>query len=304
VSSPVPHTGHDPRGLIAAFATATTWGATGIFVRLLEGYGPLTVTAGRLLVAFAFAAPLILWLRRDAMAWRSCLGMAGAWGLVGLLVAYYVLAVIAFQLAPVGEAALLLATGPLFIVIWRRLRAQPTRRAEELGALLAFVGVAIVLLPSLGALEADPARLLGDALALVAAVVIAGYAAWGRALGERGEAPDSLRLSLLTFAAGGVLVGLVAWVLESPAPLDASTRDVLNLLGIGIVATVVPSIGLAIASARLSAVTTTTINLLVPVVAMALAAWLLAEQPSATLLPGAAMVLGGLWLILRRPRSV
>jgi drug/metabolite transporter (DMT)-like permease len=37
---------------------------------------------------------------------------------------------------------------------------------------------------------------------------------------------------------------------------------------------------------------------------MALAAWLLAEQPSATLLPGAAMVLGGLWLILRRPRSV
>jgi drug/metabolite transporter (DMT)-like permease len=135
-------------------------------------------------------------------------------------------------------------------------------------------------------------------------VVIAGYAAWGRTLGERGEAPDSLRLSLITFAAGGVGVGLAAWVLESPFPLTPSTADLLNLLGLGVVATVVPSIGLAIASARLSAVTTTTINLLVPVVAMALAAWLLAEQPSATLLPGAAMVLGGLWLILRRPRSV
>jgi drug/metabolite transporter (DMT)-like permease len=293
----------DPRGLLAAFATALTWGATGVFVRLLEGHGPLTVTAGRLLVALLFAAPVILWLRPQPGPWKACLQPGPAWTLGGLLVAYYVLAVIAFQLAPVGEVALLLTTGPLFLVIWRRLRGLSTRRAEELGALLAFAGVVVVLLPTLSFAAGSGLRLLGDGIALFAAMVIAAYAGYFRMLGERGAAPDTLRVSLLVFAVGGVLVGVVAAGLERPWTVDWTQADWLNLLGLGVIATVIPSIGYAIASARLSAVLTTTINLLIPVIAMIAAAIVLDEHPSRLLLPGAAMVIAGLWLILSRPRA-
>lgn len=309
----------DRIGLLAAFLTAATWGMTGVFVRLVPALSPLSVTAARLLVALAVAVPLVLWLRRASLA-PAALARADAWRLAALLAAYYLIATTAFQLAPVGEVALLLALGPLLVLAWRALRGLPVRRAELAGAALAIGGVGVVMLPvllasgvlvpygllvpqeGLGPAPQSAARATGNLLALLGSVVIASYAAYYRALGEQGRAPDTLAVSLLAFGGGGVGLGLLSL---SPAagfdPAALGATDLLYLLGLGTLSTAVPSIGYAMASSRLPAVVTTSMTLLVPVFAILAAYLFLGERPSATLLPGAVLVLAGLWLVVVGP---
>ena len=284
----------DRTGLALVALSAVTWALAGVWVRQLPGVPLATVVAARLALALVVLLPVV-WLRRRALAWPT----RAAWGLAGVMVAYYTCAVAAFRLAPVAEATLFVNVSPLFAVAWARLRREPLTRAQRGGTALAFAGVVVILLPgALNPTDADAARWAGDALALLAALGMAVYAVLYQRL--RPDAPAPLVVTTLTFTLGAVgLVGLVG--MNGPAALDGLDAPAPwgALVGLAVVTTAVPTLAYSEAARRLPAVVTTTVRLLTPVVA-AVAAWLvLGEVPSVWLAPGGTLVLGGLALSVR-----
>jgi drug/metabolite transporter (DMT)-like permease len=312
----------DPLGLAAAGATALAWGLVGPLVRLLPGLTPLELVAGRLGVALAAALPALALpaARREA---ARALRSRPAWALALLLTAYYLLAVAAFRAAPVADVALLLATAPLWALLLRRVRGgAPAAPGDGAGALVALAGVAVTLVPSVrgvagGGASAGAARLGGDVLALLAAATSAGYAlvfadararaqaVAGRRPGDAAAAPhappSAFGVALLTFAVGTGALALRAAAYGQPllraGRLDARGWALLAVLGVA--STLVPTLAFAEAARRLPPVLTSAAQLLVPVVAAAAAAAALGEVPSPWLVPGGALVAGGLWRLVR-----
>ena len=284
----------DRPGLSLAVLSAATWSLAGVWVRLLPGVPLATIVAGRMALALAVLAPLI-WLRRRDLGRAD----AAAWALAALMAGYYVAAVAAFRLAPVAEATLFVNASPLFAVAWALAWREPLSRAQLAGTALALAGVAVIVLPGLlSSADADRQRLLGDALALVAAAGMAAYAVAFQRLGDR--APLPLLVTTLAFALGAVALAASSAVLgaEAYAGLDGA-RSWGALIALAAVTTAIPTLAFSTASRRLSAVVATTVRLLTPAFA-AVAAWLaLGEAPSEWAVLGGALVVVGLVWSLR-----
>jgi drug/metabolite transporter (DMT)-like permease len=291
--------------LLVAAVTSLTWGLTGIFVRLLPSISPLTVTAGRFVIALAAALPLLVLYRDTRLGFKTILGRPVAYVLALLLVGYYLLATAAFQMAPVAEVALLLSTPPLFVLVIRGIRGERSTRMEIGGAVLAAGGIALILVPQMSfAGDRSVPHFYGNLIAMCAAALTAIYAYLYRILAERGRAPETGGIALLTFAIGSaILVGAVSL---TPAPsglagLDSGALRVF--LGLGLLSTAVPTLGFALASRRLPAMITATISLFIPLFAGVFAYLILGEGLSQLFLAGCALVLLGVAMIVRRGRS-
>jgi drug/metabolite transporter (DMT)-like permease len=143
-------------------------------------------------------------------------------------------------------------------------------------------------------------RLVGDVLALGAALASAAYARRFQQARAAGRAPTPLGVALLTFALGSTALAVRAALLGEPVvPLGRlDVRGVLLLATFGIVSTFVPTLAFAMAAQRLTPVLTSAAQLLVPVVSATAAAIALGELPSAWLVPGGALVAAGLVRLL------
>jgi len=287
----------DNSALAAAGLTAVLWGLTGIFIRLLPPLAPEAVAAGRLLVSLVAVLPLLFIstsLRQDV---GHAVARPVAWGLALLLVGYYLSATAAFQMIPVAEVALLLSTSPMFVLAFRRLGGQRPAGRELGGALVALFGMGVVLAPRL-ALSGDIGHLQGDALALLAAALTAGYAWLYRRLEEQAAAPGSIGVTLLTFLAGSLVLAGSATAREAIPGLTTTPAQVALLLGLGFLCTAIPSLGFAYASRHLPAVASASILLLIPLFAALFAYLLLGEALPPSMPLGGALVLGGLaWML-------
>lgn len=290
------------KALAAAALSSLTWGLTGVFIKLLPAIPPVSVTAGRLLVAFLAVLPAII----VSASLRSGFVLATrtpvAYLLAAQMAAYYLVATAAFQLAPVAEVALLVSTQPLFVLLFRRFSGESPHTREVSGALLATAGIVVILLPQLG-LQAQRSvgHLLGDLLAIGASMLSAGFATVYGHLSRRGASPDSTGVTLLSFLMGAVLTG--AWVVLVGGGNISTliSRDAWPmLLGLGIVSTAVPTLGYALASKQLPAIMASTISLLIPVSSGLFAYLLLGETLSLWFLAGGLMVLAGVMMIIRR----
>jgi len=291
--------------LLFAAVTSLTWGLTGVFVRLLPTIPPLTITAGRLVIALLAVLPILLLNRDSQHSVMSALRYPVSYVLALLLAGYYFLATAAFQMAPVAEVALLLSTPPLFVLAIRRIRGEHSSRAEIGGALLAVSGIAMILAPRIS-FAGDPSskHFFGDIIAICAAALTAIYAYTYRVLAENGRSPESTGVSLLTFAIGGVGLALAAALRSAPSGLsNLNGNAVLVLLGLGVLSTAVPSLGFAIASRRLPAIITAMISLFIPLFSGLFAFLILGERLSIMFLVGCALVLWGVAMIIRNNRT-
>lgn len=291
----------EKKALWLAALTSLTWGLTGIFVRLLPSIPPLTVTAGRLVIAFALVLPLLLGFQRTRYAFRRALGYPASYVLALLLVGYYLLATAAFQMAPVAEVALLLSTPPLFVLAIRAMRGEPSSRAEIIGALLAVGGIILILFPKMSFTGNQAMQhVVGHLIALCAAFLTAVYAYLYRILAGQGRVPEASSVSLLTFVLGSM--GLAAIVILTPAPSGLSllgSHDLLILLGLGIISTAIPTVGFAMVSKHLPAIITATISLFIPLFSGVFAYLILGEQLPVIFLAGCGLVLWGVFMIIR-----
>jgi drug/metabolite transporter (DMT)-like permease len=160
-----------PRGRAAVWANLASvyliWGSTYLAIRVLVrtvpplyGAGARFVVAGALMLAFLGRRSV----RVNARELLACavIGTLLAAGGNGLVT-------VAEQRVPSGIAAVLIASVPLWIVVYRALAGDRTNRATLFGVLAGFAGVAILLLP--GGSTGAP---LGPSLVIVAAA-----ASWG-----------------------------------------------------------------------------------------------------------------------------
>ncbi len=287
--------------LLVAAVTSLTWGLTGIFVRRLPSFSPLTITTGRLLIGLAAAIPLLLALGDTRRGVLAALKQPVAYLLALLLAGYYLLATAAFQMAPVADVALLISTTPLFVLAIRWLRGRPPARAEIGGALLAMGGMAVILAPRMSfSVEAPVHQVYGHFFAICAAALTAIYASIYQIVSERNRAPDASGVSVLTFALGSAILISMLALTPSPSGLPNVTGSaVLTFLALGVLSTAIPTFGFAIASKRLPPIVTATISLFVPPFAGLFAFLILGEAITALFLFGCVLVLGGVAMIIR-----
>lgn len=277
----------DGIGLGAAVVTPIAWGLTGIFVRLLAEMPPGMIVAGRLAVGLAILLPFLLVRREHVLAvLRTPLPLA-----MGL---YYVFATEAFVRAPVVEVTLIIGTAPAIAVALQWLRGMRPSARQTACVAFALVGLVLYLAPA----TTTGGGIAGHALAFGCALASALYA-----VGLRSQALEGRRFDPLALTAMACLWGLVASVplLSVSAPRWPSGDELLLVTVLGLVSTALPTLSYGLAAARLSALITTTLSLLTPLVAGLAAGLFLGEWPHLASLPGAMVTLAALFLLIRAP---
>jgi drug/metabolite transporter (DMT)-like permease len=254
----------------------------------------LVISAWRLLFSVGFIAFLLLGrrsFRRGVRLSRKewVLGVGA-----GLLLAGHFWAwVAAVQFTTIANSAVLVSTQPLFVAALSVafLGEHPTWR-QWVGILVAISGTAVI---GSGSFALGGQALLGDGLALAAAVMAAGYFSIGRSLRKK---LDLWAYTGLVYGAAAVLL-LVA-VLASPgAPLTGyPSRDWLVFLALAAGPMMIGHTGINYALRYLPAYVANLASLGEPVGAT-LIAWALpaiGEVPSSQTLLGGVLILAGIAL--------
>lgn len=203
------------------------------------------------------------------------------------------------NLTAAGEGSLVFSTAPIFTaLIAAAIGQEALSGGNWAGIIAAMAGTALVILGGSGAAHVPETRIAGDLLMLASAVGYAIFMVLAKPLGERYGA-----LKVVTF---GYLFGLPVVAPFGWQAMVVADWGALGPLGWMALAWLVLLAGvfgfvawywrIAHTSSSLVAV----YQYLVPVVAMATAALLLAERPAVLQLAGAALVLGGLYFARRR----
>ena len=279
-------------GCLAAF----TWGLTGTFIKLLPSFTTLEVLSIRILIALS--ATLIIFLARPSLLAESLALIRKPSGalLSSLMVLYYLFAVRAFQLAPVSDVTLMVGLSPLVGLAFKVKTGKPLVPAEIGGALTAFVGLVLFVLPKLQGISGERTTyLMGLLFALLAACVSLGYAALFKQYAARHAELNPVVVACTTFAVGSAVIAPIA-ITASPTLLARvlQPESLKIALGLGIVSTVVPTFCDSYAAKHLPPILTTTLNLLVPIFASGLAFLLLGETIPPISVGGALLILVGI----------
>lgn len=293
-------------GCLAAF----TWGLTGSFIKLLPGFTTVEVLAVRILLAFAVTLPIFL--VQPALLLESLALVRRPFGILlsSLMVFYYLFAVRAFQLAPVSDVTLMVGLSPILGLAFKLLTGKPLVRSEVVGALTAFTGLLLFVLPKLqGAVGDRTTYLTGLLFAAIAACVSLAYAALfkhyaaSKSLSLKSLSP--IAVSCTTFAIGSVVIAPITLISSPDLSSKLAQPDALAIaLSLGIISTVVPTFCYSYAAKHLPPVLTTGLNLLVPIFAALLAFFLLGETLPGLSMVGAALVLAGIMVLSIKMKAI
>ncbi len=197
--SPWDHPPVPPALVLGGAVLAFSW--AGPLVRLTDAPA-LAVAAWRLLFSVAFVG-LVLASRRTGSGWSrlSARGWLLAVGAGLLLAGHFWTWIASLRFTTVANSVVLVSTQPLFVGLLSLLflGERPIRR-EWIGIAVAVVGAGLI---GWGDVAVGGTALLGDALALMGAVLAAGYYVAGR----------SLRQTLDLWSYVGVVYGVAALAL-------------------------------------------------------------------------------------------
>jgi drug/metabolite transporter (DMT)-like permease len=289
-------------GLTLAIVSAATFGTSGTFGSSLiqAGWSPAAAVLARVTLAAAvLTVPALLRLRGQWAQFRRGLPRVIAFGLVavaGAQLCYFN----AIQRIPVGVALLLEYLGTVLVVGWLWLRhGQQPRRLTIIGGIMALAGLSMVL-NLVGATSVSP---LGVMWGLLAAVGLATYFVLSAKEGD-----DTLPPVVMTWAGmcvAGTALGLLG--LLRVIPLAVSTADVtlvgqrmswaLPVLGLAVVAAVVPYIAGIGAARRLGARLASFAGLAEVLFAILFAWLLLGQLPTYLQFIGGAFILAGVTVV-------
>jgi len=276
------------------------WGSTYLAIRLMVETVPPALGAG---VRFVLAGGAMLavlavrgrgW-RAIRLPGRQLLGCVG----VGTLLAAggNGLVTVAEQDVPSGLAALLVATVPLWIVLYRTVGGDRVAAMTLAGVALGFVGVAILLLPG-GRPDSVP---LGMALLIVLAGAFWGL---GSVIAQRVEMPsDPIVSTGWQLLSGGLVACLGGLLLGEGGDVDVgafSGRSIAAFAYLVLIGSIVAFSCYAwlLRHAPISQVSTYAyVN---PAIAVALGAIFLDERIAAATVAGMVLVVASVAVIVRR----
>jgi drug/metabolite transporter (DMT)-like permease len=178
------------------------------------------------------------------------------------------------------------------IATWLLFRERPPS-AFWIGLAIAFVGVSIII----GAdLRAHPTLGVGDLLGVAAGVWFAAYImTTQRARAEL----DTLGLTTLSIAASALVLLGICLLFRSPL-IGYQPRSWAALIGLGLVSQVTGYIALTYALGSVPATVSSVVLLLQAPLTGLLAVPLLGEVPSRSQILGGALVLAGVYVVVRR----
>ncbi|MCR9126647.1 MAG: DMT family transporter [Rhodobacteraceae bacterium] len=268
--------------------TMVAFAANSIFNRLAVDSGaaaPLDFAVLRVVSGAVALIALVLWQRRDLTLWRAP-RLLGA----GALTVYLVGFSLAYLTLDAGLGALILfAVVQMTMLALSALRGARATLRQGIGAAIALAGLAWVLWPEPDA----PMAVAGAALMALAGLGWGIYTMIGR-----GEA-DPLAATAANFLLAVPLVAAVAlWAGADPAQvtpagyaLAIASGALTSGMGYALWYSVLPRIDASLAA---------TVQLSVPVIALVLGALLLGEAVAARALVGVSLVIGGIFLTLRK----
>lgn len=279
-------------GLLGGIA-AVSFGSILVRLAQAESVPALSIAAWRLVFACALLLPYAG--ARHAAEIRA-LTPRERWLLVasGLCLGLHFATWIAsLAYTTVASSVVLVSTGPLFVGLgsWVLFRETPSRKLLA-GLGLALAGTGVI---SWGDFGGGRNALLGDLLALVGALAVAGYLMIGR----RVRAQRSLVAYIAPVYGVAMLTLLLAAALTRSPMLNLPPVAYVWLLCLGIGPQLIGHSSLNWALRHLSATHVAMATLAEPIGACLLAWLLLGELPSPLVTVGGAVTLAGIWLAAR-----
>jgi drug/metabolite transporter (DMT)-like permease len=278
------------RGVALALLSAFGFSTLPIFGRYADLFGISIVTL--LLFRFVLATPLI-WVplaakgELEVMSGRN-LGIGIALGAVGYAAVSY-LYLFGVNLTGAGLGAIVLYVYPAMVVVIAVTAGYESVTRKTVGAMvMAILGVALVMFGKPA--QVDP---LGIAIVLGAAVVYAGYITLSRVVLKTVEAR---RLTAHVIPAAALSFAIIAAV-RGAIQIPASPVQWSLVVGVAILATVIPILTFFEAVSIIGASRTSIVSTSEPVFTVILGVLLLGETLSPTSIAGSAAVLTGVVLI-------
>ncbi|HEX9945337.1 MAG TPA: EamA family transporter [Thermoanaerobaculia bacterium] len=288
------------RALTWAVLAALTliWGTTWAAIRVsLEGIPPIAGVALRFGIAAAalFAVVPVLGVRLGRSRTERRLWLANT--LLTFAAPYGVL-YWAEQWVPSGLAAVLFATHPLIVALAAHfvLPDDQLTRRKLLGILIGFAGVAVIF-------SEDFRALGGSRVATAAAVLLVSpfCAALANVAVKRwGEGIHPISISAVPMGLTALLMGALSWLVEADREFAFGTAPVLALLYLAIIGSALPFTLYFWLLKHQTATALSLINYATPVIAVALGTLFLDEPFTLRILIGAALVLVGVGVAVRR----
>jgi drug/metabolite transporter (DMT)-like permease len=275
-------------GILLIAISAASFGTLAIFGRFLYADGLDTFTM--LFLRFGFAAVLmavILVVRKERFPRGKILlqliGM-GALGYVGQSFSY----LSAIKYASAGLVALLLYLYPMFVFILSVviLREKVTW-IKVVALVLALIGTALTVDPEGG-------QLPGILFSISAALIYSFYIIVGTNVMKHVSA---LQSSTVIFASAGAVYGILMAV--NGVHLPATNTGWINIVGIVLVATVVPVVTFLAGLERIGPTNAAMLSTLEPVVTVLLAAWIFSERLQSIVMLGGGFILVAVILLTR-----
>lgn len=264
----------------------------------METLPPLISAGLRFLIAGALLGGWLV-ARHGRAALRAERAQLGGAALVGalLLAGGNGLVVLAERTVPSGLTALVVASVPLWIVVFRLIARDRTAASLVVGVIVGFGGVAILVLRRGASGEADPAGM---------AMVVGASLSWalGTFASPRLRTPrDPLVSTAVQMFAGGGLLLLIAIALGEPMRADPSSFSTASLAAM---AYLVVFGSLVAFSAYTWLLQHTSVSVVAtyayvnPIVAVLLGAVVLGESVTPSMLIGAAIILAAVAFIVSR----
>jgi drug/metabolite transporter (DMT)-like permease len=264
-----------------------------IFIRLAEA-PPLVIAAYRLCLASLVVAPTA-WIRsRQELRGLSRREVALALLSGAFLALHFGLWIASLSYTSVASSVVLVTANPIFVAIASYLLfRERLGRQGILGIVVCLVGAVLI---GYGNWRLGPQPLLGGVLALLGALAVAGYLLIGRRLRQN---IGILSYTALTYSSAALLL-LVA-VLAFGHPLFGySSTTYLMLVLLAVVPQLIGHTSLNWSLRFVSATLVTIAVLGEPVLATALAFFVLNEAPTLTEVIGGILILGGIFVAFRR----
>jgi drug/metabolite transporter (DMT)-like permease len=295
VAAPVPSAGWTELSLALM---VLIWGVNfAVVKRALEVFDPLGFNALRYLIASLFVFLVLRARGPVGLPDRRDVPRVLVLGVIGNFV-YQMAFILGLDLTRAGNASLMLALVPVFVLVaGLRSRQRHGRRAWA-GAALSVLGVALV---SGSALRLEGVTtLIGDLILIGAAVVWTAYTVGSQPLIQRYGSVRTTAWTLWIGAVGLLLAGIPALRAQPWAKVDPMAWG-------GLLFSALFAIGLAYllwyrGVERIGGARTAIFSNLTPVIALLTGALWLGERVTAVSVLGAAMVIGGVMLVRKGQR--
>lgn len=283
-------------GHIAAGFTILIWGTTFVSTKVLLGVlSPAEILVIRFLIGY-----LALWcvcprpLKPKEKKQELYFATAGLYGVT----LYYLLENFALTYTQASNVGVIISIAPFFTVIFACLLLNEDRPAKPfyIGFAVAMAGIILISFPSGSALELNP---VGDLLAVIAAVIWAGYSTVTKILS--GYDYNVIQTTRRIFFYGLIFMIPVLLFTDFKPDLTRLANPVMigNLLFLGLGASALCFVTWNFAVKRLGSVKTSVYIYMVPVITAVASALILREEMTDKMILGIALTLLGLFLCER-----